>query len=126
MLIKIRRVIIVELVSPEGPNPEYPQTPTSPLNNPTFLENSTLKRVCCCCCRLGELRQWPLPPLSPLQTSPQLVRPAGQQNRCPPPPPQDRPIAPRGPGLWATLNRCFVSCRIGDLFVRSCARSLLV
>ena len=27
----------------------------------------------------GELRQWPLPPLSPLQTPPQLVRPAGQQ-----------------------------------------------
>ena len=68
--------------------------------------------------------------------------------------PRDRPIAPRGPGPSATLGSqicvaccvvecgvgdrqfgvgcvsgvilCRYSCRIGDLFVRSCARSLLV
>ena len=46
MLIKIRRAIVVELLSPWGPNLESPQTPTSPSNNPIFLENSILKRVC--------------------------------------------------------------------------------
>ena len=46
MFIKTRRAILVELLGPQGPNLEFPQTPTSPSNNHTFLENSTLKRVC--------------------------------------------------------------------------------
>ena len=66
-----------------------------------------------------------------------------------PPPPQDRPIAPQGPGQLALLCSqigvwchvfesgiggssvlcvilCRYACRIGDSFVRSWARSLIV
>ena len=46
MFSKIRRAIIVELLGPEGTNLQSPQTPTSPSNIHTFLENSTLNSVC--------------------------------------------------------------------------------
>ena len=87
------------------------------------------------------------PPSSPLQAPPQLIRPAGLQ---PPPPPRDRPLAPRAQDRRQPRAAKYVSCgcawhrgqfsvgcvsgvilcryarRIGDLFVRSCVRSLLV
>ena len=45
MLIKLKSKYS-EAVEARRPQTESPQIPTSPSNNPTFLENSTFKRVC--------------------------------------------------------------------------------
>ena len=99
--------------------------------------------ICCCCCRPQGGTD--TTPSSPLQAPPQLIRPAGQQPRAPP-----GIVGPRSVGNLGQPNMCLVSCgcewhrgqfgvgyvsgvilsrylcRIGDLFVRGCARSVLV
>ena len=81
-----------------------------------------------CCCRL--------PPLSPLQTTPpgsshsasgpRSVGNLGQLNKCLVSCGCEWHRGQFGVGCASGVILCRYSCRIGDLFVGSCARSLLV